>query len=189
MVSRHYQSINQSMGFLLENYLVMKHMVIIPSSGYFFQLCFSSLAKWSFSSLWHVGMVLLRYFYPWEKFTWNLSLFLICGFTWKLSFSGKKQEFCGCFMHFLAKTNNLVCRRVSSFSNPAISQAAVKSTKWSPRVIFRLVFWMFSIFLVCSCVRLEWKTTEQYSAQDLTKRQYISIKSSVVTPAYLTDPV
>ena len=53
-------------------------------------------------------------------------------------------------------------------------------------MILRHVLSILVIFRACSNVSEVEKTAEQYSAIDLMNKQYISIKSSMLTPTYFS---
>ena len=91
-----------------------------------------------------------------------------------------------CFVHFNAKSKHLLVLLTYRVSNPDISRAAEYSTYMSPRIIFRAVFCILSCLLLCSIVRLEWNTTEQYSARLRIYNTYTSIRSSIATPTYFS---
>ena len=90
------------------------------------------------------------------------------------------------FVHFKAKSRHLFVLLTYRVSNPDISTAAEYSTYISPRIIFRAVFCILSCLLLCSIVRLEWNTTEQYSARLWIYNTYTSIRSSIATPTYFS---
>ena len=114
-------------------------------------------------------------------------LFLLSQVAHKdLDFLGKNLEFVGCHIHFLAKPKSRFCLRSVTEDIANISQASEYPIYISHNIILRQVFSIFSSFLVCSSVRLGANATLQYSILLRTNRQYISNRSSIETPAYLS---
>ena len=133
---------------------------------------------------WQYGIVLCMYLDVRAKFTLYLSELL----TWWpcVTFLGNIFWFFKCFVHFKAKSRHLFVLLTDRVSSPDISRAAEYSTYMSPRIIFRAVFCILSCLLLCSIVRLEWNTTEQYSARLRIYNTYTSIRSSIATPTYFS---
>ena len=97
---------------------------------------------------------------------------------------GKNLDISRFCRHRLAKEREWFSLRWKSVDKPVREQAA-SFPAYSPcKIIFKLVLWIFLIFLFCSWVNELWNETEVFSALDLMKSQYISIKPFLDTPTY-----